>query len=124
MQVIWVGSLIGALALGLGSWYYFTGREQWQTMVFTFLAFAQVFQALASRSAKDSFFKIRVMSNPLLIGMSALVVGLQLMVLYIPFLADFFGVKALSLYDLSIAIAGGAVVFVMMELSKKVGRRE
>jgi Ca2+-transporting ATPase len=123
-QVIWVGALIGALALGLGSWYFFTGREQWQTMVFTFLAFAQVFQALASRSAKVSLFKLRLLTNPLLAGMSALVVGLQLMVLYIPFFADFFGVKALSLYDLSIAIAGGAVVFVMMELSKKVGRRE
>ena len=119
VQVIWVGALIGALALGLGSWYYFTGREQWQTMVFTFLAFAQVFQAWASRSATDSFFKLRVLSNPLLAGMSALVVGLQLMVLYVPFLAEFFGVKALSLCDLSIAIAGGIVVLVVMEVEKK-----
>jgi Ca2+-transporting ATPase len=119
VQVIWVGVLIGALALGLGSWYYFTGREQWQTMVFTFLAFAQVFQAWASRSATDSFFKLRVLSNPLLAGMSALVVGLQLTVLYVPFLAEFFGVKALSLCDLSIAIAGGIVVLVVMEVEKK-----
>ena len=116
VQVIWVGALIGALALGLGSWYYFTGREQWQTMVFTFLAFAQVFQAWASRSATDSFFKLRIRSNPLLAGMSALVVGLQLTVLYVPFLAEFFGVKALSLCDLSIAITGGIVVFVVMEM--------
>ena len=118
VQVIWVGVLIGALALGLGSWYYFTGREQWQTMVFTFLAFAQVFQAWASRSATDSFFKLRILSNSLLAGMSALVVGLQLMVLYVPFLSEFFGVKALSLCDLSIAIAGGIVVLVVMEAEK------
>ena len=123
VQVIWVGTLIGALALGLGSWYYFTGREQWQTMVFTFLAFAQVFQAWASRSATDSFFKLRIMSNPLLAGMSALVVGLQLTVLYVPFLAEFFGVKALSLCDLSIAIAGGVVVFVVMEVEKVLKRK-
>jgi Ca2+-transporting ATPase len=120
LQVIWVGAMIGALALGLGSWYYFTGREQWQTMVFTFLAFAQVFQALASRSEKDSIFKLRLMSNLLLAGMSALVVGLQLMVLYVPFLAEFFSVKALSLCDLSIAIAGGIVVLVVMEVGKKI----
>jgi hypothetical protein len=50
--------------------------------------------------------------------MSALVVGLQLTVLYVPFLAEFFGVKALSLCDLSIAIAGGIVVFVVMEVEK------
>lgn len=123
VQVIWVGALIGALALGLGSWYYFTGREQWQTMVFTFLAFAQVFQAWASRSATDSFFKLRIMSNPLLAGMSALVVGLQLTVLYVPFLAEFFGVKALSLCDLSIAITGGIVVLVVMEVEKWLKRK-
>ena len=57
VQVIWVGVLIGALALGLGSYYYFTGRDQWQTMVFTFLAFAQVFQALASRSSSASIHR-------------------------------------------------------------------
>ncbi|MFZ5880480.1 MAG: cation-translocating P-type ATPase [Chloroflexota bacterium] len=118
-QVIWVGALIGALALGLGSWYYFRGLEQWQTMVFSFLAFAQVFQALASRSSKDSFLKLRLMSNPLLAGMSALVILLQLAVLYVPFLAGFFGVVPLSLCDLSIAIAAGALVLAAMEVEKK-----
>jgi Ca2+-transporting ATPase len=121
-QVVWVGGLIGGLALGLGSWYYFTGREQWQTMVFTFLAFAQVFQALASRSSKDSAFRLGLMSNPTLAGMSLLVMMLQLAVIYVPFLADFFGVKVLSLPDLSVALASAAVVFVVMELSKKLGR--
>ena len=124
LQVVWVGALIGALALGLGSMYYFTGREQWQTMVFTFLAFAQVFQALASRSSRDSLFKLGLMSNPLLAALSALVVGLQLAVIYIPFLAGFFGVKALSLCDLSIAMAGGVVVFVALEVEKRFQKKE
>jgi P-type Ca2+ transporter type 2C len=124
VQVIWVGALIGALALGLGSWYFFTGRYQWQTMVFTFLVFAQVFQALASRSAKDSLFKQGLLSNKLLAGMAGLVVLLQLAVLYIPFLADFFSVKALSLCDLSIAISGGILIFVVMEVEKWFKRRQ
>ncbi|MBI5932573.1 MAG: cation-translocating P-type ATPase [Chloroflexi bacterium] len=124
VQVVWVGALIGALALGLGAWYYFTGREQWQTMVFTSLAFMQVFQALASRSAKDSLFKIRLMSNPLLVAMALTVVVLQLVVLYIPFLSNFFNVVPLSLCDLSIAAGSGVVVFGVMEMAKRVGRRE
>ncbi len=124
VQVMWVGALIGALALGLGSLYFFTGREQWQTMVFTSLAFMQVFQALASRSAKDSLFKIRLLSNPLLAGMALIVIALQLAVLYVPFLSAFFNVVPLSLCDLSIAAASGVVVFVVMEVSKRVGRRE
>jgi len=117
-QTIWVGGLIGALALGLGSWYFFSGYPQWQTMVFTSLAFMQVFQALASRSNKDSLFKIGFLSNPLLAGMVLLVVVLQLMVLYVPALAHFFDVLPLSGYDLSIAAGAGVIVFMVMELEK------
>ncbi|MFM8370274.1 MAG: cation-translocating P-type ATPase [Chloroflexota bacterium] len=118
-QTIWVGVMIGALALGLGSWYYFTDRPEWQTMIFTSLAFMQIFQALASRSDKDSLFKIGVMTNPVLAGMALLVFALQMAVLYIPALANFFEVIPLSLCDLSIAAATGVIVFVVMEVSKK-----
>jgi Ca2+-transporting ATPase len=123
-QTIWVGALIGALALGLGSLYFFTGREQWQTMIFTSLAFMQVFQALASRSSRDTLFKLRLLSNPLLAAMALTVVALQLAVLYIPFLSAFFNVVPLSLCDLSIAAGSGVVVFGVMEVGKRVGRRE
>jgi Ca2+-transporting ATPase len=120
VQVIWVGVLIGALALGLGSFYYFSGRDQWQTMVFTFLAFAQIFQAQASRSSKDPFWKMGFSGNPLLTGMSLLVFVLQLFVLYIPSISSFFNVKPLSALDLFIAIGTGALVFVAMEIEKLV----
>ena len=123
VQVIWVGVLIGALALALGAWYYFNGRDEWQTMVFSFLAFAQVFQALASRSQQDSFFKRGLSGNPLLAGMALLVTGLQLLVIYVPALSSFFNVVPLRGTDLLIAIGSGAVVFVAMEIEKAVRRR-
>jgi len=123
VQVIWVGALIGALALGLGAWYYFTGREQWQTMVFTFLAFAQVFQALASRSAKDSVFRMGVFGNKLLAGMALAVVVLQLIVIYTPFLSAFFGVVPLSGMDLLVATGAGAWVLMAMEVEKRLKRK-
>ena len=119
-QVIWVGVLIGALALGLGAWYFFTGREEWQTMVFTFLAFVQVFQAWASRSGKESAFSMPVMSNPLLFWMMILVTVLQLAVIYIPSAAEFFSVKPLGVVDLLIAISAGFIVLVVMEIEKKI----
>jgi P-type Ca2+ transporter type 2C len=119
-QVIWVGALIGALALALGAWYYFSGREEWQTMVFTFLAFAQVFQAWASRSTKDSFFKMGLSGNPLLAGMSLLVVVLQLFVIYVPPVSEFFSVKPLGGMDLLVAIGTAALVFLSMEVGKVV----
>jgi Ca2+-transporting ATPase len=82
------------------------------------LAFIQVFQALASRSSKESLFKMGLLSNLLLAGMVALVVVLQLMVIYIPALAHFFEVVPLSGCDLSIAAGAGVLVFVVMETEK------
>lgn len=120
VQVIWVGALIGALTLGLGAWYYFSGREEWQTMVFTFLAFAQVFQAWASRSSRESAFSMSAASNPLLLWMMALVIALQMAVIYIPPVAEFFSVTPLGAKDLLIAIGAGFLVFLVMEVEKKI----
>ncbi|MCK6539018.1 MAG: cation-translocating P-type ATPase [Anaerolineales bacterium] len=120
MQVIWVGALIGALALGLGAWYYFSGREEWQTMVFTFLAFAQVFQAWASRSSRESAFSMSAASNPLLLWMMTVVIALQMAVIYIPPVAEFFSVTPLGARDLLILIGAGLLVFLVMEVEKKI----
>jgi Ca2+-transporting ATPase len=117
-QVVWIGTLIGALALALGAAYYFSGRKEWQTMVFSFLAFAQVCQALGSRATKDSFFKMGLAGNPLLAGMALLVPALQLLVIYVPVLSDFFGVMPLSAVDLLIAVAAAALVLLAIEADK------
>ncbi|MCK6583125.1 MAG: cation-translocating P-type ATPase [Anaerolineales bacterium] len=118
-QTIWVGVMIGGLALGLGAWYFFTGRPEWQTMIFTSLAFMQIFQAFAARSDKESLFEIGIWSNPVLAGMALLVFALQMMVIYIPAMANFFEVVPLSLADLAISAASGLVVFIVMEVSEK-----
>ncbi len=119
LQVVWIGALIGGLALALGAYYFFNGRAEWQTMVFTFLAFAQVFQALGSRSNRDSLFKLGLLSNPILAASAALVIGLQLAVLYIPALRGFFILLPLSACDLSIAAGAGIVVFAALEIEKR-----
>jgi Ca2+-transporting ATPase len=123
-QVSWVGGLIGTLALGLGAFYFFNGRPEWQTMLFTFLAFAQVFQALASRSSRESLFRLGLFSNPLLAALALVVLGLQLAVLYIPFISDFFNVLPLSMQDLLVAAGLGSVIFIAMELEKVLRKKE
>lgn len=117
-QTVWVGALIGALALALGAWYFFTDRPEWQTMIFTSLAFMQVFQALASRSEKESLFQIGFWSNPALAVLALLVVALQMIVIYVPAFAAFFEVTPLRLIDLGFAAAAGLVVFAVMEISE------
>ena len=122
VQVAWIGCLIGFMALGLGSWYFFRGRPQWQTMVFTFLAFAQVFQALGSRSTTMSVFKTGLFGNPLLSAMAVMVALLQLLVIYTPFLRSFFGVTPLGLTDLAVAAGLSALVLLVMEGEKGIRR--
>ena len=118
-QTLWRGVLIGLLTLGLGSWYYLAGRAEWQTMIFTALAFIQVFHALAARSDKVSLFQMGLLSNPALTAMALLTGVLQLMVLYIPFLRNFFEVLPLKGYDLPIAVSMGVIVFAVLELAKR-----
>lgn len=113
-----VGILIGALALALGEWYYFGGDANWQTMVFTSLAFAQIGQALAARSNHASLFTIGLRSNPSMLGMVLTVALLQLSVIYLSPMRSFFGTSILSPADLGIALGVGVVVFTAIEVEK------
>ena len=123
LHISWVGVLIGALALGVGAWYFFAGAAAWQTMIFTTLAFAQVWQALATRSMRESIFSIGLRSNPLLLGMVSLVVALQLAVIYVPFLQDFFQTVPLTALDLTLSVGVSSLVLICVEFEKWLVRR-
>ena len=92
-----------------------------RTMGFTILAFAQLFNALASRSATQSAFK-GMFSNMWLWGAIALSVVLQLVVIYTPVLNEAFGTTPLAPRQWLEAIALAASVFVLSELYKLVAR--
>lgn len=117
-QVLSIGTLIGIIALGVGAWYYQAGRENWQTMIFTLIAFLQVGQALGMRSEHESFFSLGATSNQLLLGLSVGIVALQLAVLYIPFLQTFVKTSPLSLVDLAVCVVFGSLVFIAIEIWK------
>ena len=48
------------------------------------------------------------------------VTALQLAVIYIPSVAEFFSVKSLGIIDLLIAVGTGIIVLVVMEIEKKI----
>ena len=116
-QVTWVGMAIGVLTLGVGFWYYTQSNAQWQSMMFTTLAFLQLFQALATRSNTESLFTIGIFSNRVMWGVICLVVGLQLVALYTP-LGIFLGLIPLTMGDLLVCIAIGLVLFIAVEIEK------
>ena len=123
-QVAWTGLVIGGLALAVGAAYYVAGMAQWQTMMFTTLAFLQVFQALGTRSNTESLSSIGLFSNRLMWIIIGVVVGLQLLAIYTP-LRGFLGLTALSLPDLMISVGIGAALLVAIEGEKAIlrGRR-
>jgi Ca2+-transporting ATPase len=121
-QTAWIGLLIGLLCLGVGAWYFFSGAQSWQTMIFASLTFAQIGQALAVRSGRDSLFSAGLRSNPLLLGMVLLVCVFQLLVIYLETFQVFFATAPLMASDLLITVMIGLVVFVAIEIEKKIRR--
>ena len=113
----WIRVAIGAAALGVGFAYHETGRPEWQTMIFTSLALLQVFQALATRSTVDSLRTIGLRSNPVMLGVAALVVALQLAAMYTP-LNGFLDLEPLGAVDLAICFALGIGLLAMIEAAK------
>ncbi|NTU62823.1 MAG: cation-translocating P-type ATPase, partial [Chloroflexi bacterium] len=87
--IVLVGLLTGAVALAVGVAYYHTGSAYWQTMIFTVLCFSQIGQAFATRSSTESFFKMRLLGNRLLLGMAGAVALAQIAAIYLPFMNRF-----------------------------------
>ncbi len=126
-HVLWVGALIGAVALLVGRLYFDPANpddKTWQTMIFTTLAFLQIGQALASRSSRESFFTLGLGTNRALLGLAAVVLVLQLGVLYAPFLESFFQIVPLSARDLLISALFGTLGFIAIEIEKWFIRRK
>jgi Ca2+-transporting ATPase len=123
-QIIWIGILLGIVSLGVGMIYWLNDPNgPWQTMIFTTLVLAQMGNALATRSSRDSLFRIGLFSNRLMVGAVMLGFVLQLLLIYVPVFQTIFKTQPLSMPDLFICLIASAVVFVVLELSKLVKRR-
>lgn len=128
IHIIWVGILMAAITLGTQAWTIHTGHDNWQTMVFTVLAFSQLGHVLGIKSNVASLYKQGLFSNKLLIGAIMLTIALQIAIIYFPFLNDIFKTQPLSPEDLGICLALSLVVFHAVELEKwtkkRIGQRK
>ncbi|WP_044097744.1 cation-translocating P-type ATPase [Bifidobacterium sp. 7101] len=88
-----------------------------RTMGFTILVFAQLFNALASRSSRKSAFQ-GLFSNLWLWGAIGISILLQLLVIYVPFLGEAFGTVPLQPQAWLECIALASLVLVASELRK------
>jgi Ca2+-transporting ATPase len=118
-----VGVITGAIGLAVGVAYYNSGSPVWQTMIFTVLCFSQIGQAFATRSNTESFFKMKLLGNRLLLGMAGAVALAQLAAIYLPFMNRFIYTLPLSITDLIIAVVASSAVFWAIEIQKFIRRR-
>ncbi|KAB0669626.1 cation-translocating P-type ATPase [Oryzomonas sagensis] len=117
------GGIIGTSTILLTYHHWRFHPENWQTVLFTSLAFAQIGQAMALRSFRHSFFRMGLFGNPLLLSMVGLVILLQGMVVYLPAMQAFFKTTTLAAEALAWVFVPGIVLFAVLEVEKVVVRR-
>ncbi|MBD2663333.1 ATPase, P-type (Transporting), HAD superfamily, subfamily IC [Richelia sinica FACHB-800] len=122
-----IGIIFAIISIILMEWAYFhakavTGEgldpERWKTMVFTSLCIAQMGHAIAIRSNNQLTIEMNPLSNPYVLGAVIVTTILQLMLVYVPPLRDFFGTHYLPLDELGICIGFSALMFVWIEGEK------
>jgi len=120
-HVIWTGLLIAIISLVVGAIYFDPSRpddQYWQTMIFATLGFTQIGHAFGLRATSHSVFSLT--SNKLFTVMAILTLILQLSVIYIPFIDDFFGLVPLKIEDLGLAFLLGTLLLIGVQIEKKI----
>jgi Ca2+-transporting ATPase len=121
-RILLTGLMMGLVTLGAGYWYWQGGWASWQTLLFTVLTLSQMANVLAVRSARQSLFRVGLLTNRALLGAVALTLLLQLLVVYLPVMQELFGTVPLGGWDLCLALVLSAAVLWVDEAVKWLAR--
>jgi P-type Ca2+ transporter type 2C len=124
--MIRIGIIFAIISIALMWWAYqhthapeYQGnRDTWKTMVFTTLCLAQMGHAIAIRSNNRLAIEMNPFSNIFVLAAVVVTTILQLMLVYVPPLRDFFGTHYLNLQELGVCIGFSALMFVWIEAEK------
>lgn len=117
LHIIWVGLLMAAITLGAQVWAI-ENDLAWQTIVFNVLCLSQMGHILAIRSETRSALSADFFSNKRLLGAVLMVLILQVLITYVPFLQQIFKTESLSVNEFLIVGLLSAVVFIAVEIEK------
>jgi P-type Ca2+ transporter type 2C len=129
-----IGIILAVLSIALMTWSYgYVGAnslplnnpdvwsmhpDRWKTMVFTTLCIAQMGHAMAIRSNNQLTVEMNPFSNPYVLASVVLTTGLQLLLVYVPVLQNFFGTHYLSMAELGVCLGFSALMFIWIEAEK------
>ncbi|WP_193195148.1 cation-translocating P-type ATPase [Nostoc sp. MG11] len=124
--MIRIGIIFAIISISLMWWAYnythaagYQGNpDTWKTMVFTTLCIAQMGHAIAIRSNNRLTIEMNPFSNIFVLAAVVVTTILQLMLVYVPPLRNFFGTHWLSPTELGVCIGFSALMFVWVELEK------
>ncbi|HEY9658207.1 MAG TPA: cation-transporting P-type ATPase, partial [Allocoleopsis sp.] len=129
LYMIRIGIILATITISLMVWSYHYGittygesDERWKTMVFTTLCIAQMGHAMAIRSNTRLTIELNPFSNPFLLIAVTLTTILQLLLIYIPPLRNFFGTHYLTFTEVMICVGFSLLMFVWVELEKLLTR--
>jgi P-type Ca2+ transporter type 2C len=131
-----IGLILAILTIGMMLWAYpycqsvlqeggmALDADRWKTMVFTTLCLAQMGHAMAIRSNTQLTINLNPFSNPYVLGSVVLTSALQLALIYIEPLRNFFGTHYLTFNELMVCFGFSALMFVWIEMEKLfIGKR-
>jgi P-type Ca2+ transporter type 2C len=121
--IVIMGVVMSLVSIGVGVWAYHSGNPAWQSLLFSTLIFTQIALALEVRSETNSLTKIGFFTNQSMVLATLSTIGLQLMVVYVPFFQNIFKTQPLSLRDLGTAFGAGILVALIVEAWKWLARR-
>lgn len=103
--------------------YFTVGKVKAMTLSLSVLVAIEMFNSLNALSEDNSLIKMPPWRNPWLLVAMSISFALHSLILYVPFLADIFGIVPLSLNEWLLVILLSAPVILIDEVLKFVGRR-
>lgn len=102
--------------------YFSVGKVKAMTLSLSVLVAIEMFNSLNALSEDNSLFTMPPWRNPWLLVAMSVSFGLHCLILYVPFLADVFGIVPLSLNEWVLVILVSAPVILIDEILKFVVR--
>jgi len=103
--------------------YFAAGKVKASTLSLTVLVVIEMLNAFNALSEDGSLVQMPPWANPWLLVMTALSIGIHMVILYVPFLTEIFGVCPLDLHDWGLVMAFSSPVILIDEVLKFFGRQ-
>lgn len=103
--------------------YFTVGKVKAMTLSLSVLVAIEMFNSLNALSEESSLVRMPPWRNPWLLVAMSVSLGLHCLILYVPFLADVFGIVPLNLKEWLLVILISAPVILIDELLKLMARK-